>query len=649
MPHPRHTVTLRFRNRETERHFVKSQSEQLMRSFCRLAFLSATACAFMLPSWLATQGATAGDPRVIRTQQIAVTLDLAGMLLFSAAGIAANSPMIYRCVSPGAREVAVVFMLTLFTPLPFLISKFYCPTLLGYNPHVIWEDPHLSDTRPVLALALCMTGSHFTLPVRWVVLFPLEVFTVVVYAFFAFAVGGPDGAQAWSTLVLYGGLVLFSALGRRTIEHHQRDALAQLITERQLRAETEFRMAELEQSTPRSALRHTEEDQPASRQDQLSTRESRAETTPSAQAFVSASQGGDLRSVMEVGKHEQWLIDPEEINLIPQQVLGKGGFGTVVAGCYAGAPVAVKMVQFVSDQGREKREWQASNLNEIRILRRLRHPNVILFFGACHCSDDTVLLIMERVHGPCLERFILAGGVPDRPLRMTDLLKAVVDTCRAVCYLHTRQPSVVHGDLNGNNVVMERDPSQPDSFRAKLLDFGLACVLTRHVGHMGGTVMWIAPEVVQDPSLPAHSQADVFSFGRLSFFVITGVFPFGCCYNKERMLQTLTSGSLPPLPWPTVCSPLITEWCSWIEACSAYDPMRRPSMEYVRLRTSETLRNFGLDVATEAQGSAQAAQQEEADSGGAAAPPSGLDMPLESPEAPTVSQNSAGWAAILSL
>jgi len=509
------------------------------------------------------------------------------MLLFSAAGIAANSPMIYRCVSPGAREVAVVFMLTLFTPLPFLISKFYCPTLLGYNPHVIWEDPHLSDTRPVLALALCMTGSHFTLPVRWVVLFPLEVFTVVVYAFFAFAVGGPDGAQAWSTLVLYGGLVLFSALGRRTIEHHQRDALAQLITERQLRAETEFRMAELEQSTPRSALRHTEEDQPASRQDQLSTRESRAETTPSAQAFVSASQGGDLRSVMEVGKHEQWLIAPEEVKLMPKLVLGRGGFGSVVAGYYAGAPVAVKLVQEVSF----RQESLASIINEIRVLRRLRHPSIVSYYGAClDVAGGSASVILEWVRGPSLEQFILQGGLPNRPMTVAVQLKAVSDICWAVSYLHSRQPSVVHGDLKGTNVVMERDPCRYDCLRAKLLDFGLSRVLTRHVGRMGGTAMWVAPEVAQSRALPAHGSADAFSFGRLAFFVLTGTFPFGPLRSKRAILEILRSCRLPSLPWPPASSRAIEDCRGWIEACSASDPSKRPRMVELAEAAAESLR-----------------------------------------------------------
>jgi len=610
MDEHRYNISMRFKSRGTEAYFVKSQSQQLLTNYFRLALMCVLTTAALLYLVATHPAAEPHPPGVDSSRRLAVASTLTCLVAAVLAGVATKMPQFSRCVSPEMREVLAVLVMMLLISMIFLVDLFYGPKLLGYDPKELWPDTNFSDTRPVLALSVLMTASHLTLPVRWMVLLPLEAFSVMVYAGFAFAIGGPDGPGAWSTLVLYIGLVLCSAIGRRTIESHQREVLTQLIRERSLRAETEFKLTMMEEQSQPPAPRHSQEDQ-------LSTRESRPETTDSARVFVRAPEEGSFQRVIELGKHEQWLLDPKELDLLPEQVVGSGGFGTVYAGGYANTPVAIKM-HHVSDEDGGSDGPLVAILNEIRVLRRLRHPRIVFFYGAClHSEWDDILLVLEWVHGPVLERFILEGGLPSRPLIMIDQFTAIMDTCRAVCYLHSRQPCVVHGDLKGTNIIMEWDPCRPDNFRAKLLDFGLACVLTRHAGGMGGTVMWIAPEVVQNPSLPAHSRTDVFSFGRLSFFILTGMFPFGACHERKAILEILKSGSVPPLAWPVMSSSLIAEWRCWIETCSATDPMVRPTLESVRLQISETVHKLGLEAATQFQGVMQPCQHDEADHGGA--------------------------------
>jgi len=91
--------------------------------------------------------------------------------------------------------------------------------------------------------------------------------------------------------------------------------------------------------------------------------------------------------------------------------------------------------------------------------------------------------------------------------------------------------------------------------------------------------MWVAPEVVRGQ--PAHWTADTFSFGRLCFFILTGVFPFSRGLQKRRIRQFLESGSLPALPWPRASSKLVEKLRWWVEACSDVDPSGRPGMEDV--------------------------------------------------------------------
>merc|ERR1712137_1425417 len=92
---------------------------------------------------------------------------------------------------------------------------------------------------------------------------------------------------------------------------------------------------------------------------------------------------------------------------------------------------------------------------------------------------------------------------------------------------------IVHGDLKAANVLVESRNGQP---HAKLLDFGLARVLTRDALPLGGSTRWMAPEVfIRAKPSPA---ADVFALGRLIFLVLTRVMPLA-----EQNKRTISEAS----------------------------------------------------------------------------------------------------------
>merc|ERR1712012_635258 len=81
-------------------------------------------------------------------------------------------------------------------------------------------------------------------------------------------------------------------------------------------------------------------------------------------------------TVEVIGKREQWLLEEEELE-VSTTLLGEGGFGRVLCGKFHGSPVAIK-VQKLHQEG-----CLAELGEELRIHRRLRHPNIVLFHGAC--------------------------------------------------------------------------------------------------------------------------------------------------------------------------------------------------------------------------------------------------------------------------
>lgn len=167
----------------------------------------------------------------------------------------------------------------------------------------------------------------------------------------------------------------------------------------------------------------------------------------------------------------------------------------VLARSAGGTPVAVKLVR---DQPVED-NVSSSLANELRVLRHIRHPNVVLFHGACVDLGNGVLaLVLERVGGVTLGDCILPPKSPSR----ADRHAVILDVCCALRYLHSLTPAVAHGDLKPSNIMVEERPWGP---RAKLLDSGLSRVMTCHARPLGGAYAWMAPEVLREACAPAAS------------------------------------------------------------------------------------------------------------------------------------------------
>eukprot|EP00972_Heterocapsa_arctica_P079465 11711850-Heterocapsa_arctica.AAC.1 len=84
--------------------------------------------------------------------------------------------------------------------------------------------------------------------------------------------------------------------------------------------------------------------------------------------------GSSYKVLEDIGKAEQWLINGDDVS-VSTRFLGRGGFGAVLEGTFCSLPVAVKV--FDHDRGIDP-----SCLNELRVLRHLRHPNIVIFLGA---------------------------------------------------------------------------------------------------------------------------------------------------------------------------------------------------------------------------------------------------------------------------
>jgi len=155
-------------------------------------------------------------------------------------------------------------------------------------------------------------------------------------------------------------------------------------------------------------------------------------------------------------------------------------------------------------------------------------------------------------------------------------------------YLHSRQPSIVHGDVKGKNVMVEL---RGGTVRAKVLDFGLSRILSGKPKTMGGTLAWIAPEVYRTPLRHPETSSDVFSFGRLLYFALAAAMPFSHTPMRE-VRHMLKTALLPTLTLPGVHA-IEERLTDLLDSCLKVNESQRPSMQTVQHVLVETAVEFG--------------------------------------------------------
>nr|XP_018681097.1 PREDICTED: LEAF RUST 10 DISEASE-RESISTANCE LOCUS RECEPTOR-LIKE PROTEIN KINASE-like 1.2 isoform X2 [Musa acuminata subsp. malaccensis] len=184
--------------------------------------------------------------------------------------------------------------------------------------------------------------------------------------------------------------------------------------------------------------------------------------------------------------------------------LGDGGFGTVYKGKLRdGRIVAVK--RLYENNYRRVEQFR----NEIDILSRLRHPNLVNLYGCTSRSERELLLVYEFVQNGTVADHLHGSRASEGILTWPVRLNIAVETADALAYLHAVNPPIIHRDVKTSNILLD------SCFNVKVADFGLSRLFPTDVTHIStapqGTPGYLDPEYHQCYQLTDKS--DVYSFG----------------------------------------------------------------------------------------------------------------------------------------
>lgn len=249
--------------------------------------------------------------------------------------------------------------------------------------------------------------------------------------------------------------------------------------------------------------------------------------------------------------NQSLLIDRMDVQLKEQ--IGQGGFANIYRGYWHGTEVAVKVIKGTANTG--------NFIQEAKLMRRLRHPNIVAFLGLISEKPD-LSIVTEYLHRGSLHDLLHKKSIVVEP---DHIKQFAVDTCRGMTYLHAN--NIIHRDLKCHNLLVDKD------WNVKVGDFGLSKAIEDVTGKnkmtVCGTPSWAAPEVMrhQDYTL----KADVYSFGICLWEMCTRKLPYAGFAPYQVVISVATKGMRPELD-----KEIPSYFSNLIEICWSEEPERRP-------------------------------------------------------------------------
>ena len=197
---------------------------------------------------------------------------------------------------------------------------------------------------------------------------------------------------------------------------------------------------------------------------------------------------------------------------------------------------ALKMFDDSSCEDEEsKKEAKQRFLNEINIMSRLSHENIVNFKDSSR-DGEPLYFVMEYVESNNLKlRINDCGALPPE-----EILDYVVQVLRAL--IHTHEKGIVHCDIKPHNIMLLNNG------KIKLTDFGIARFVDSKENTESdtalGTAYYISPEQASGRKIDRRS--DIYSLGVMMYEMATGRVPFVASDTSTVSQMHIESSPTPP-------------------------------------------------------------------------------------------------------
>ncbi|XP_071721084.1 serine/threonine-protein kinase STY46-like isoform X2 [Rutidosis leptorrhynchoides] len=264
-------------------------------------------------------------------------------------------------------------------------------------------------------------------------------------------------------------------------------------------------------------------------------------------------------------------------DLIIKESIGQGSSAIVYHALWYGSDVAVKLLL--------QQEYYDDVIihfkKEVSFVKRLRHPNILLFMGAV-TSRQHLCIVTEFLPRGSLYRMLQRDSIR---LDWRRRIRMAMDIAQGMNYLHRFNPPILHLDLKSSNLLVDKN------WTVKVGDFGLS----RNKDHTysnvkadKGTPQWMAPEILRNEH--ADEKSDVYSYGVVLWELTTLKIPWDN-FNPAQVIEAV-GFSNQRLEIPKDVDPL---WASLIESCWYSESQLRPTFQEILYKLKILQKKFAVE------------------------------------------------------
>lgn len=207
-------------------------------------------------------------------------------------------------------------------------------------------------------------------------------------------------------------------------------------------------------------------------------------------------------------KISEYIISINDFQI--EDKIGFGGNSIVYKGKYKFIDSAIKKISLQTTYTK----GLLNIINEILLLQKLRHPNIIMLLGVAIDNEKNLYIITELYPKYSLQDFIQKNK-GKMPLKLK--IEILFDIARGLNYLHQLDPPILHRDLKPHNIFIN------SNFKAKIGDFGLAKEFNSDNDSIKNTdtvstLEYMSPETLNESIY--YKESDIYSFGILIYEVL---------------------------------------------------------------------------------------------------------------------------------
>jgi len=220
-----------------------------------------------------------------------------------------------------------------------------------------------------------------------------------------------------------------------------------------------------------------------------------------------------VNAYFSLPKKESQIETYERIRL-----LGQGSFGQVYL--IKSTLTSIEYVCKDIDLGHPSDETEKA-LQEVKILKKCKHPNIIAFKEAfiTRYPNRALHLVTEYADSGDLHQKIESQKKKNQLFSESEIINWLIQICLALKYIHKLK--IIHRDIKPSNIFLTKDGL------IKIGDFGIAKVLKKDqkdTRSTVGTPLYMPPEVIDSEKY--DYRADIWSLGITFFEIMTFTLPF---------------------------------------------------------------------------------------------------------------------------